>query len=176
MLYVPDMATLPLDGLDGLYRSHSDWLSDWLAVRARCSTLASDLMQETFCRIAARPDVQLHSHPRRYLATIARRLLIDHSRRRGSERCFLEAYARLNDGLAQPSPERIAAAAQELDAIVALLQDLPDPVRRAFLLSRVDGRTYADIANELGVSCSMVKQYVARAFAHCYELAHGCPD
>lgn len=170
------MATLPLNSLEDIYRSHGKWLSDWLAVRAKCGALAADLAQETFCRIAARPDIQLHSHPRRYLATVARRLLIDHSRQRGSERCFLEAYALLRDGVAQPSPERIAVAIQELEAVAALLRNLPERVRRAFLMSRVDGMAYADIAGELGVSRSMVKQYVARAFAHCYEVAHGVPE
>lgn len=79
-------------------------------------------------------------------------------------------------GITHPGPDRIAEAVEQLTAVAALLGELPFRVRRAFLSSRVDGQTYAEIAAELGVSTSMVKQYVARAFAHCYIVAHGCPD
>ncbi len=79
-------------------------------------------------------------------------------------------------GIAEPGPDRILAAVEELTTLAIVLGDLPERVRRAFLLSRIDGQTYSEIAAELGVSTSMVKQYVARAFAHCYEVAHGCID
>lgn len=162
--------------LDAIYRTHASWLLNWLANRAHCRTRASDLAQETFCRLAEQPALRLREHPRRYLATVARRLLIDDTRRRTSERCFLDAFAlHMGEG-AQPGPDRIAEAVQELAVLAGLLGELPPRVARAFLLSRVDGLTYAEIGSELGVSASMVKQYVARAFTHCYIAAHGCPD
>lgn len=133
-------------------------------------------MQETFCRLAAQSDLAFHSYPRRYLATVARRLLIDETRRLTSERAFLEAFALHMGEAMQPGPDRIVQAVQELSALIELLCALPPRVRSAFLMSRVDGLTYADIALELGVSKSMVKQYVARAFAHCYVVAHGIAD
>jgi RNA polymerase sigma-19 factor, ECF subfamily len=163
-------------GLEALYRAHGSWLLGWLTSRAQCRTRASDLAQETFCRLAEQPGLRLQAHPRRYLATVARRLLIDDTRRKASERSFLEAFALYMGDVAQPGPDRIAEAVAELAALAELLGELPDRVRRAFLLSRVDGLTYAQIGADLGVSASMVKQYVARAFAHCYIIAHGCPD
>ncbi len=77
---------------------------------------------------------------------------------------------------AHPGPDRIARAVEQLMILAELLEQLPERVRCAFLMSRVDGLTYAQIADELGVSASMVKQYVARALAHCYIAAHGCLD
>ncbi|WP_380875917.1 hypothetical protein ACFB49_06550 [Sphingomonas sp. DBB INV C78] len=52
--------------LDAIYRTHASWLLNWLANRAR----ASDLAQETFCRLAEQPALRLREHPRRYLATV----------------------------------------------------------------------------------------------------------
>ncbi|MCE7796578.1 sigma-70 family RNA polymerase sigma factor [Sphingobium sufflavum] len=167
--------TASLD-LDSIYRAHGGWLLAWLTGHARCRTRASDLAQETFCRLAEQPALQLEAHPRRYLATVARRLLIDDVRRRSSERCFLEAFALHMGTATPPAPDRIAEAVQELAALAELLDELPPRVRRAFLMSRVDGVAYAEIAADLGVSTSMVKQYVARALTHCYIVAHGCPD
>jgi len=75
-----------------------------------------------------------------------------------------------------PSPDRIAEAVQQLSLLAELLGELPAKPRQALLLSRLDRLTYAQIAEELGVSSSMVKQYIARALAHCYIVTHGCPD
>lgn len=170
------MLSLAPVNLDSLYRDHGRWLVNWLSSRSHSRARASDLAQETFCRLAEQPGLHLNSHPRRYLATVARRLLIDDSRRQSAERSFLGAFRFHMDDSFQPGPDRIAEAVSELAALVDLLGSLPTNVRRAFLLSRADGFTYAEIAAELGVSPSMVKQYVARAFAHCYMIAHGCPD
>lgn len=165
-----------LFNLDSLYRDHNSWLVSWLTTRARCRVRASDLAQETFCRLAGQSELSFTTHPRRYLATVARRLLIDDARRKTTERAFLEAFSLHLGDTAQPGPDRVSEAVQELAALAALLSQLPDKVRRAFLMSRLDDMTYAQIAPELGVSKSMVKQYVARAFAHCYVIAHGCRD
>ncbi|MFC4257364.1 sigma-70 family RNA polymerase sigma factor [Altererythrobacter xixiisoli] len=170
------MPALAVTDLESLYRAHSAWLVTWLSTRAHCRSRASDLAQETFCRLAERPPLQLHAHPRRYLTTVARRLLIDDVRRKTSERCFLEAFAlHRGEGFA-PSPDQIAQAVEELCLLAELLGELPEKPRQAFLLSRLDGLTYAQIAGELSVSTSMVKQYISRVHAHCYVKMHGCPD
>jgi RNA polymerase sigma factor, sigma-70 family len=170
------MSAFAVPDLDSLYRAHGGWLLNWLATRARCNTRAADLAQETFCRLAEQPQLRLHSYPRRYLATVARRLLIDDTRKRTSERCFLEAFALHMGDVTAPSPDRIAEAVQQLSLLAELLGELPAKPRQALLLSRLDRLTYAQIAEELGVSSSMVKQYIARALAHCYIVTHGCPD
>ena len=130
--------------LDSLYREHGGWLVDWPSIRSRSNAQASDLAQETLCRLAAQPELKLHSHPRRYLATVARRLLIDDRRRQAAERSLLGAWkAHAGDGF-QPGPDRVAEAIDELMAMMERLAALPSNVQRAF--------------------------------AHCYMIAHGCPD
>lgn len=55
------------------------------------------------------------------------------------------------------------------DTFVSLLAKPCAPDQpRAYLLSQIDGLTYADIAAELGVSVSRVRQYMAQALARCY--------
>lgn len=52
-----------------------------------------------------------------------------------------------------------------------MLDALAPPVRRAFLLSQLDGMTYDAIAIELGVSAITIKRYMKQAFLHCLLLA-----
>ena len=48
-----------------------------------------------------------------------------------------------------------------------MLDGLSRKARAAFLLSQLEGLTYAEIAERLMVSVSSVKKYVARATEHC---------
>jgi RNA polymerase sigma-19 factor, ECF subfamily len=166
----PSLATLDIERL---YVSHRAWLCGWLRRQTRSPERAADLAQDTFCKVMeSSTEATLHS-PRPYLATIARRLLIDDTRRRNVELVFLEAHAAVASGEAGPCPERIAAAIGELTAIVRELERLSERARRAFLLARLDEMSHAEIAAELGVSKSMVRQYVAKGLLCCYAAAHG---
>ena len=66
--------------------------------------------------------------------------------------------------------ERMIAAAHDLLVTVLrlLVDELPEKPRRAFLMARLEGLTYRQIARQLSVSESSVKQYLAKAFAHCH--------
>lgn len=54
-----------------------------------------------------------------------------------------------------------------------MLAGLPAKARDAFLLSRLDGLTYSEIATRLNVSSSTVKNYISSALVHCYHSLHG---
>lgn len=56
-------------------------------------------------------------------------------------------------------------------AIDALLDGLPTKARQAFLMSQLEGLKYAEIAERLGVSLSMVKKYMLQAMTHCMGIA-----
>lgn len=159
--------------MDELYSSHSEWLRGWLCRYTRCSERAADLTQDTFCKLIERRLEDAPDNPRPYLATVARRLMIDGARRAEVERTFLEAHTALMAGATAPCPERIAAAINELNLVMCELEKLSKRARQAFLLARLDGLPHASIAAQLGVSKSMVKQYVAKGYACCYAAAYG---
>ncbi|MAZ89474.1 MAG: hypothetical protein CL693_17720 [Cellvibrionaceae bacterium] len=46
------------------------------------------------------------------------------------------------------------------------MDDLPIKCRQAFLLHRVKGLSYNDIAHEMGVSVSSVEKYILQALKH----------
>jgi RNA polymerase sigma-70 factor (ECF subfamily) len=108
--------------------------------------------------------------PRAYLATVARRLLINQLRRQSLEQAYLAALAALPEPQA-PSPEQQLVILQALQELDALLDGLPPKVRAVFVLSQVDGLTYAAIAEELGMGLRSVTRYMAQAMAECILLA-----
>ncbi|MEN0035498.1 MAG: sigma-70 family RNA polymerase sigma factor [Cellvibrio sp.] len=156
----PDFTT------ESLYRDHHSWLRTWLRRRLGCSDVAADLAQDTFVKLIEARMSQLHS-PRAFLLTLARRLMISHFRHREVERAWLETIAHLPEDLA-PSPETRAIVIETLLEIDALLDGLPPKVKAAFLMARLDGLPYTEIATRLGVTVSSVNQYMARAIREFY--------
>ncbi|MGO3207923.1 MAG: sigma-70 family RNA polymerase sigma factor [Halomonas sp.] len=161
-----------------LYSDHHPWLLGWLRSRLGCSQQAADFAQDTFVRILGRSDAELQieaiREPRSFLTTIANRVLIDHFRRHALEKAYLESLALQPESVAI-SLEEQAIMLEMLHELDAMLSGLGSKVRRAFLLSQLQGMRYVDIANELGVSLSSVKKYMAKATEACllYELEAG---
>lgn len=59
----------------------------------------------------------------------------------------------------EPDPELLAR-------IEAAVQALPRERREVFLALRVEGKTYAEIAQATGLTVAEVERHVARAIAH----------
>lgn len=162
--------------VESLYVEHHAWLCGWLNRRLHNSAEASDLAQDTFVRLLVAPASAAqgeHSplrEPRAYLATVARHVLINHLRRQSLEQSYLDALAALPEDLV-PSPEEQVLLFEALQEIDAMLANLSDKVRAVFVLSQIEGLTYAAIARELGIGERSVKRYMAQAMAECVLLA-----
>lgn len=158
--------------VDSLYRDHHGWLLGWLHQRMGCGHHAADLTQDTFERILTRVELDQIREPRPWLLTIAKRLLIDKSRRASLERAYVTecmALAKQNPVLA-PSTEAICSAIQALKSVAEALDGLPPQVERAFVLRHIDGLTLVDIAEQLEVSHTMVRKYLVQGLAACHHV------
>lgn len=162
-----------------LYRNHHGWLYGWLRKKLGDAHHAADLAHDTFLRIltshGSAHDKDQGSQlgalrePRAYLTTVAGRVLLNHYRRLSLEQAWVATLAQLPESHA-PSPEDRLIILETLHEIDAMLDDLPTKARTAFLLSQVEGLTYAEIAEQLGVAVRTVKRYMAQAFEECLML------
>ncbi|MFT5804301.1 MAG: RNA polymerase sigma factor (sigma-70 family) [Candidatus Paceibacteria bacterium] len=128
---------------------------------------AHDLAQEAMLRVHKFQQSQTLDNARAYLFKTANNLAIDQIRRTHLHDKYLrsEMPADQEEDNYQfaPSPERTAAAKQELDNIYAVVDKMPTKVKRAFLLNRDRDLSYSEIAKEMGVSNSMVEKYITEA-------------
>lgn len=153
-----------------LYQSHHSWLQGWLYRRVNDRCDAADLSQDTFVKLLTQaPPTQLRE-PRAYLATIARRLLLNLYRRRSLERAYLDALATLPEAHA-PSAEYHAAVLEALHALDQVLARLPTKARQAFLMSQLEGCSQEAIAQDMGVSVRTVQRWLLRGYEECIVLA-----
>lgn len=155
------------DPVAALYADHHGWLKNWLHKKLGCSHRAADLAHDTFLRLLDRKEPVAIQEPRAFLTTVAQRVLANHWRRQHLKQAYLEALALQPEALA-PSPEERQLILVTLIEIDALLATLPDEVRRAFVLSQLDGLNQGEIAAELGISVTTVKRHLRRAGTLCY--------
>lgn len=154
-----------------LYSHHHGWLFAWLRKKMGCSHNAADLAQDTFIRIlASRDAVAGLREPRAFLATTAKRLLIDRSRRKRIEDAYLRELALTVEALeGYQSPEQALVTLEALEHIAFVLDGLGEKTHQVFLLYFLEGLRQAEIGRQLGISERMVRKHLMQALMHCQQ-------
>lgn len=132
---------------------------------------AEDIAQEAFVKLLGLEQTQVSNYVAAYLYKIATNLTIDKLRRKA--RSPFDDYAHDSEQASQPNssvnPEKSHHQQELLKEMEKSLACLPDKCRLAFLLYKIRGQSYEEIALTLQVSPSMVRKYVLRAVRHCYQ-------
>lgn len=159
------------DFVSDLYSHHHGWLVGLLRRKLGNIDNANDLAQDTFTRILTARETDEIREPRAYLTTIAFRLTAQYFRRLALERAYLDALAAMPEETA-PSPETRMLVIEALTAVSRVLDGLAPRVRDIFLLSQLDGLTYAEIATQFDMTVNAVQKSMIRAFQHCYAVVY----
>ena len=154
------------DHVSLLFRTHYLWLHARLCRYPDSSSYAEDIAADTFAQLLSAPQEIAIREPRALLTIIARRLIYQLWRRRDVERAYLMTLQQ-QEPMLSPSPEALAQHHQALQMIDAQLDGLPEKVKATFVLSRVHGLTYPEIARQLGISRRSVSDYMTRALSRC---------
>lgn len=163
--------------INALYCKYSEALRRFLARRRVNRDEVADIVQETYCRVLKSGELETIRHPRAFLFQVASNVILNaakHRRAVGEDDAIDVSSTEIVDD--SPSAYRHLKAEQELAIVRAALEELGPKCREVFVLNRFDNRSYAEIAEELGLSVSMIEKYVSQALAHLRKrLAHPPP-
>lgn len=155
-------------------RRHHDSLIKFLRRRLSIADDADDIAQETYIRMMKYEGSKEIKSPSAMLFRIAVNVANDHGRaaqaRCASDHLELEDMQLVSE---QPSAERDLLARQNLDLLFDVIERLPPKCKQVFLLSRVRGMTYPEIARHCGISVKMVEKQISRAMAACLKRVGG---
>lgn len=157
-------------GVDEIFRQHHTWLRGRLRKRVANQGDADDVASETFLQLAEDGCRSIIREPRALLTTIAKRILIKLWQREDLEHAYAETLRCMPEVVAL-SPEEHAMLVEAICQIDRALAALPLPVKTVFLLSRLDGLSYPQIAEHMGISAATVERHMKRALLQCVNCA-----
>ena len=140
------------------------WLMQYFRRRVQNVGEIEDLVQDVFARIVARDSTDPVEHLGGYVLKTASNVLTDWIRRRSSHAANLHvSFEPELHGEQELGPERILGGKEELQAATMVLLRLPERTRTVFVLRRLEGWRFQDIASHLGISVSAVEKHMVRA-------------
>ena len=138
---------------------------------------AEDLTQDLMLRLAAKADLDRIENTESFLFTMAANLLRDRGRRRRTAaRMLAELEGARAENFEVLSPERVLSGKQALHNLLKAQGRLDARVRNVFILHRLEGLKYADIAKLYGLSVSSIEKDIIKALAHLARYAAKNPE
>ena len=132
---------------------------------------APDLVQEAFTRMFRSGAYGRVEHPQAYLMRTAHNLLIERARTWHRKQCMLCPLDEERDAAVPPDQERQVEAMELRRAFRKALLGMPPRTRRIFLMHRLRGLTYAQIAVQLGLGTKAIEKHIGRALKRCRKVA-----
>ncbi|WP_165668002.1 RNA polymerase sigma factor [Metapseudomonas otitidis] len=160
--------------LDAVFLAQRMPLLRTLARMVKSPSVAEDLVQETYLRVARTLHERPIDHLEPFLFQTGRNLALDHLRRvRMQSRTLLEDVPEaVIEAVAAPtsSTEDGLHAERLLERLGDTLGQLTPRQQQTFVLSRLHGLSYGEIAEQLGVSPSTVQKELKLIMTLCITL------
>ena len=131
--------------------------------RGRSHDEADDLIQEAFLRLHVYCRDHAISNTGGFLFRTALNLAYDRRRRGRVAAVIPGALDELPLVDPYPSPDEVCAGQERLQRMKAGLEAMSPRRREVFVLNRIDGYSFPQIAERLGITLSMVEKHAAKA-------------
>lgn len=163
-------AALCSQAMQSFIRTERPALLHFLRNRISPAEEAEEAVQDSFMRLLRYQYSKPAFAWRFLLYRIASNIVTDHARYARSHHAM--RHVQLDDlaiATSEPSPERQVSGKQELALLRTAILELSPKCRQVFLLNRVRGMSYAQIARHLGISVKMVEKHIHKAVTLCLD-------
>src|SRR5262249_44049450 len=138
------------DWFHALYNQHMSRLRRYVGRFIPSRETCEDLAQEAFVKL--REQGIEPRYPQSYLYRTARNLAVDYMRHERISATDAIDIGEAESASDQPSAERELSAKEELAVITAALRELPPKCRLVFILLRLEGHTFREVAEIMHLS------------------------
>jgi len=156
-----------------LVRKYQDRIYNLCRYMLQDSDDARDAAQETFLKAHSKvKEFRADSAVYSWLYRIAVNTCLDYKKKTRPDQ--LEDESLLSDvASADPSPERLYQSKELSDILQTALQKLPEEMRAALVLRKIEELSYEEIAEVLHISVGTVKSRISRARDDLRRLLRG---
>jgi len=151
---------------DALYRTYMSPLRQYFARRLDNRSEAEDLAHDLLIKIADRMEAGTIDNPEAFIFTAAGNVLRDRARHARIVAGYIQDSQVSGAHVEALSPEHVLMGKQSLDRLLDALKSLDQKSRDVFILHKLEGMKYAEIARLYGLSVSSIEKYMIKALAH----------
>ncbi|WP_010178690.1 RNA polymerase sigma factor [Aquimarina agarilytica] len=145
------------------FKAQARALRNFLFVKFGEMDLAEDLVQEAFVKLWKNCDKVNPETAKSYLYKIAINLGISTKRHDQVKFKHQNIVMHQNDIVTSESPEFLMEETEFKEKVKRIIANLPDRQRQVFMLSRIEKKTYKEIAELSGVSVKAVEKLMHKA-------------
>lgn len=150
--------------LRSLFERYHPPLRRYFGRLAKDGQEADDLVQEVFLRLVRRGGIGGVEKVSSFIFEIAANVSHDRYRRRRARRHDdHQAFDPDMHGGVAVAPDHILIDRERLGEVTRILNEMPERTREVFMLRRLEGMRYNDVADRIGVSVSTVEKEMQRA-------------
>lgn len=159
-LWLKQLQNGDLKVFDLVYRQYSERLYGFAFSILKNHEDSKEIVQETFLKLwNKRAELRSDKSLKSYLFTISYNISIDIFRKRLNNEKY-QGYLKQQFSQGEPETENLAHFNELNDEILRSVDDLPEQRRLIFKLSREQGLSHAEIAEQLGISPKTVENQI----------------
>jgi RNA polymerase sigma-70 factor (ECF subfamily) len=133
-----------------------------------------DLVHDVYVRVCEAASEKVPHPVQPFVFTVARNLLINRLRREQIVPIeAVEDIDALNVAIESPGPEQIVLAREELRLVQSALDRLPPRSRQAVILRKVEGLSWREIAERMGIAEATVSWHLKDAVRGLTRILYG---
>ncbi|WP_316794678.1 RNA polymerase sigma-70 factor [Pedobacter frigoris] len=145
------------------YAHYSEMIYGRLLRLLKDQDMADEIIQDLFLKIwEKRQQINPSQSLKSYLYTIAENLVYDHFRKVARDRKLQERFRQVTTELYSHTEEDLLNK-ENKEIIDQAIASLPPQRRKAFVLCKVEGKSYEEAARLMGVSSSTVSNHLVKA-------------
>ncbi|MCV6630737.1 MAG: sigma-70 family RNA polymerase sigma factor [Flavobacteriaceae bacterium] len=142
-----------------VHQSHAQALYNFIYYKCGDSAKAADVVQEAFIKLWEHCKKVPVEKAKAYLFMVARNNFLNTVK---AEKVRLE-YKPLQTGISNQDPEFVLEEKQYREKLEKAIAHLSEAQRTAFLLNRIEGKKYKEIAQMLDISIKAVEKRISKA-------------
>jgi RNA polymerase sigma-70 factor (ECF subfamily) len=151
------------NAFEQIYRSYSNRLFGNLLKLLRSETEAQEILQEAFLKIwQNRAQIDPERSFRSYLFKIAENKVFDHFRKAALEKRAQIQLSRASD-IDNSLVDSMLLDKENLQVLTKAIDKLPPQRRQVFILVKLQGKTYKEVSEQLGISASTISDHIVKA-------------
>jgi len=155
-----DLSLCKTKVFERVFDQHAPSLYNFIYYKCGDEDVSNDIVQEAFIKLWENCKKILFLKAKPYVYTVARNLflnMVDHQKVR------LNYHEENKEKIDNQSPEYLMQESEFRDQLKQAIADLSEKQRVVFLLNRIDGKKYSEIAEMLDISVKAVEKRMHKA-------------